>query len=285
MGYKLELQFNSNNKTLEMAKETDFRIISISGLEGSSYTIHKADSNQDGMVVTGKKIEPREIIIKGDIKKNDNENINRQKIISFFNPKQTGEVIINRNDISRKIQYEVSSPPYFTSSNLFDYMTFEVILECPDPLLSSVNNYGKNIALITPQFAFPLIIPAGKGKIAGYRTYKNEAILNNDGDTETGLEIVFIASRGEVTNPKIELSTGEFIEVITQMARGDILKINTNNRKKSITLNGENIINRINRQSSFFNLKVGTSTIKYSSGKGYVNIDVNIYFYKKYIGV
>ena len=55
--------------------------------------------------------------------------------------------------------------------------------------------------------------------------------------------------------------------------------------EKSITLNGENIINRINRQSSFFNLKVGTSTIKYSSEKGYVNIDVNIYFYKKYIGV
>ena len=59
MGYKLELQFNSNNKTLKMAKETDFRIISISGLEGSSYTIHKADSNQDGRVVTGKNSEPR----------------------------------------------------------------------------------------------------------------------------------------------------------------------------------------------------------------------------------
>lgn len=285
MDYKLDLQFNSNNKSLIMNKSSEFRIISISGLEGSSYTIYKADSNEDGMVVTGKKIEPREIIITGDIKKNANEDINRQKIISFFNPKQTGELIINRNGVNRKIQYEVSSPPYFKSSNLFDYLTFEVVLECPDPLLSSVNNYGKNIALITPQFAFPLIIPAERGKIAGYRTYKNEAVLNNDGDIETGLEIVFIASRGEVINPKIELNTGEFIEVITEMARGDVLKINTNNRKKSITLNGENIINRINRGSSFFNLKVGTSTIHYSSQEGHVNIDVNIYFYKKYIGV
>lgn len=285
MGYKLELQFNSNNKSLLMSKETEFRIISVSGLEGSSYTIHKADSNQDGMVVTGKKIEPREIVVTGDIKKNKNETINRQKIISFFNPKQTGEVIINRNDIERKIKYEVSSPPYFRSSNLYDYLTFEVVLECPDPLLSSVNNYGKNIALITPQFAFPLVIPANKGKIAGYKTYKNEAILNNEGDTETGLEIVFIANRGKVTNPKIELNTGEFIEVFTEMQRGDILKINTNNRQKSITLNGKNIINRINRQSTFFTLKVGTSTIKYSSEEGYVNIDVNIYYYQKYIGV
>lgn len=284
MDYKLELNFSSNNKSLDMTKNTDFRIITITGIESSSYTIHKANTNDDGMIVTGKKIEPREITITGDIKKDDNETINRQILRSFFHPKHTGELIINRNGIIRKTQYEVSSFD-FTTSKLYDYIGFAISLECPDPLLASVDNYGKNIALITSQFAFPLIIPADKGKIMGYRTYKNEAVLNNDGDDETGLEITVIAKRGEVTNPKLELSTGEYIQVITTMNKGDILKINTNNRKKSITLNGENIINRINRESSFFDLKVGTTTIKYSSDEGYTNMDVNIYYNKKYLGV
>lgn len=284
MDCKLEIQFNCNNKTLEMNKDTDFRIISITGLEGSSYTIHKADSNQDGMVVTGKKIEPREIIISGDIKKNSNETLNREELISFFNPRYTGELTINRNNINRKIQYEVSSLN-FKTSNLYGYIVFDLLLECNNPLFSSIDNYGKNIALITPQFAFPLAIPTGRGSIMGYKTYKNEAILNNDGDFETGLEMTIIASRGEVTNPKLELSTGNFIEIITSMNKGDTLKINTNNRKKSVMLNGENIINKINRKSTFFSLPVGTTTIKYSSEEGYTNMDVNIYFNKKYIGV
>jgi hypothetical protein len=284
MGCKLEVQFNCNNKTLEMNKSSDFRITSITGLEGSSYTINKSNSNQDGMVVTGKKIEPREIIISGDIKKDENETINREELISFFNPKYTGELTINRNDFNRKIEYEVTSLN-FKTSNLYGYIVFDLTLECNNPLFSSIDNYGKNIALITPQFAFPFVIPSGKGAIMGYKTYKNEAVLNNDGDFETGLEMTIIATRGEVTNPKLELSNGNFMEIITSMKKGDILKINTNNRRKSVMLNGENIINKINRRSTFFSLPVGTTTIKYSSEEGYTNMDVNIYFNKKYIGV
>lgn len=284
MKYNLDLDFTCNKKTLEMNKNTDFRITSIQGIEASSYTIHKADVNGDGVVVTGEKIEPREITITGDITKNENETLNREELISFFTPKFIGELVIDRNNIKRKIQYKVESLS-FPKSNLFEYGTWELSLLCPDPLWNSVDNYNKNIALITPQFAFPLVIPTNKGKIMGYRTYKNEAILNNDGDDETGLEITIIASRGEVINPKVELSTGEFIQLKdVTMAKGDVLKINTNKRQKAIRLNG-NITNSYNRQSTFFALPVGISTIKYSSDEGYTNMDVNIVFYKKYLGV
>ena len=109
MTYNLDLSFSSNNNQVIMGKNTEFKILTISGLEASSYTINKLESNQDGMTITSKKIEPREIRITGDIEKNEREDINREKVRSFFSPKYTGELVVNRNNVKRKIDYEVSS--------------------------------------------------------------------------------------------------------------------------------------------------------------------------------
>ena len=82
--------------------------------------------------------------------------------------------------------------------------------------------------MISKQFAFPLAIPVGKGKIMGYKTYgfNNEVLLHNDGDCETGCEIHIKALNGAVTNPKVVLNN-QFIAVNVNMKLGDELIINT----------------------------------------------------------
>lgn len=280
---KLELVFTSQNKEIRMNdKISGFNIISIEGLEASKYSIQKVDSNQDGSIVTFKKIEPREITIVGDIEKNENEDFNRRLLISFFNPKFDGLMKVNRNNNKKKIQYEVSSFK-FTNTNMYEPTEFEIILECPNPYFESIDNYGKNIAKVTKQFAFPLVILEGKGKIMGYKTYNNDVQLLNDGDCETGCEIR-IKALSDVSNPKISLND-KFIEVKTKMEFGDELVINTNERKKSITINGQNVIQRINRKSTFFSLNVGDNVMKYESDEGYQDMEIYVYFYKKYLGV
>ncbi len=283
MEYKMELTFKSNNKIIEMNKEgTEFNIISIEGLEASQYTIKHEDSNQDGSIVSYRKIEPREIRIVGDIEKNDNEDINRKKLISFFNPKQDGSLIVKRNKEDKQINYVLSSFK-FTNSNMNSYYDFEITLDCPEPYFSSVDNYGKNIAKITPLFAFPLVILENKGIVMSYKTYNNNVKLLNDGDCETGCEI-YIKATNDVSNPKILLND-KFILVNCEMKLNDVLYINTNKRKKAIKLNGENIMQKIDRKSSFFNLDVGDNVMKYSSDEGYQDMEINVYFYKKYLGV
>lgn len=277
----LELSFTSKNKTIKMNKKAEFRIIEISGLEASQYTINTINSNQDGSRVTFRKIEPREITITGDVKKNDNEDINRQLLISFFNPKFDGELRVKRNSNEKKISYTVSSFR-FTNKKMNEWLQFELILECANPYFESVDNYGKNIALITKQFAFPLVICPKK--IMGYKTFNNKVLLLNDGDCETGCEIRIKATAGTVSNPKIFLND-QFVAVNVDMVIGDELIINTNQRQKSIMLNGENIIQKIDRKSSFFNLSVGDNTMTYESDEGYQDMEVNVYFYKKYLGV
>ena len=77
MDYKFNAIFESNNKILEMNKNTDVRIIDIEGIEASSYTINTISSEQDGAIVTSEKVEPREITITGDIEKNEKSEAKR----------------------------------------------------------------------------------------------------------------------------------------------------------------------------------------------------------------
>ncbi len=280
---RLEMTFSSQNKLIQMNKSSEFKILEVEGLEASAYSINKTDSNQDGAIITYRKIEPREIVIKGDIQKNANENNNRNKIINFFNPKFDGILKVFRNGTERKISYVVSSFK-FINKKMSEFTQFQIILECVNPYFESVDDFGNNVASISKQFAFPLVIPSGIGKMMGYKTFNENVVLVNDGDCETGAEIHIKAKGGKVVNPKISLND-TFIALNLEMVDGDTLIINTNQRKKSITLNGENVVQKIDRKSTFFNLNVGTNVLKYESDEGYSYMEVYVYFYKKYLGV
>lgn len=286
MDYKFNAIFESNNNRLEMNKNTDMRIIDIEGIEASSYTINTISSEQDGAIVTSEKVEPREITITGDIKKNENETTNREKLIRFFNPKATGELYITRNDKERKIQYRVSSFDFITNK-LYEDIDFTIVLESTEePYFSDAKNKGNNLALISPQFAFPLVIrPTPKGKIMGYRVYKQYMPLINDGDKETGIEIIVTAKRGQMKDIKLILNDSQFIKVNQTLNQGDVLTINTNPRKKSVKLNGTNIINQIDRTSTFFSLRIGKNILKYECEDGATNVDIDVQFYRKFLGV
>ncbi len=284
MDYKQDILFKSNKKILQMNSNLDIKVIDIQGIEASSYTINTNSSEQDGASVTSVKVEPREIVITGDIEKNESELINRDYLIRFFNPKQDGEMYITRNNIERKIQYKVSSLS-FPTNKMYERIRFALNLESTEePYFSDAKNRGNILTLISPQFTFPLVICPTK--IMGYKTFKPVMPLVNDGDKETGIEIIATAKRGKVDNLKFILNNKQYIKVNDlTLNQWDVLKINTNPRKKSITLNGVNIINKIDRGSTFFSLKIGKNILRYECDNGSTNIDINVLFYRKYLGV
>ena len=283
MDYKHNLVFKSNKKELQMNSKVDIHVIDILGIEASSYTINTASSEQDGATQTSIKVEPREITITGDIEKNEQELENREYLIRFFDPKQEGEMFITRNNVARKIQYKVSSFDFVTNK-MYEYIDFTLVLECiEEPYFSDAKNSGNYLTLISPQFAFPLAICPTK--IMGYKTFKPVMPLINNGDKETGLEIIVIAKRGKMDNIKLILNNDEYIKVNVTLEQWDELRINTNPRKKLVTLNGTNIIHKIDRNSTFFSLKIGKNILKYECENGSSNIDIDVQFYRKYLGV
>ena len=218
------------------------------------------------------------------IEKNDKELENRDYLIRFFNPKQTGEMFITRNNIARKIRYEVSSLD-FATNKMYEYIDFTLVLECTeDPYFSDAKNSGNYLTLISPQFTFPLVICPTK--IMGYKMFKPVMPLVNNGDKEVGLEIIATAKRGKVDNLKYILNDKKYIQINNvTLNQWDVLKINTNPRKKSVTLNGVNIINKIDRNSTFFNLRIGKNILKYECDNGSTNIDIDVQFYRKFLGI
>ena len=102
----------------------------------------------------------------------------------------------------------------------------------------------------------------------------------------TGLIIKFVATRGPVKNPKItKVGTADFMRVKVDMSKGDVLVIDTSERHQVIELNGVNCYQKLDRKSNPFLFDFGYNYLSYDTDENYVNLDVNLYYTPKYLGV
>ena len=106
--------------------------------------------------------------------------------------------------------------------------------------------------------------------------------LDNDGDAQAYCKAVLIA-RGAVANPKL-IAGGSYVRVLTTLAQGDVLVVD--GKTKTITLNGENASNRIDKKSSFEGIvfALGTNTVGFTADSGSNLLDVYVYYNKRYMG-
>lgn len=300
----LRIELTCNGRVLAMGVGEDIDITKVTGLEASEFEISTSDNALvDGVSVDGKKITKRPIHIEAKFRGDKNNPDNRAAVIKFFNPKYTGKALIENMGTPRNIEYELEGWAFMEQRNLDNRLGIVVDLMCPDPYMLNVDNFGKNMASYTPQFHFPWhSVPTrltGKdaynengrglllgGVITGYRTLHKEVVLANDGDVPTGVQIQFVAKRGSVKNPKItNVITGQFMRVICDMEAGDVLLVDTNARHQVIEFNGVNYYHHIDRLSEPFELEVGDNYLEYDADENYVNLDVNLFYTPKYLGV
>ncbi len=300
----IKIELTCNGRTLAMGPGQDIDITSVSGLESPELEISMSDNALvDGTSVDGKKIGKRPIHIEAKFKSGRNNPENRAAVIKFFNPKYTGKALITNMGISRNIEYELEGWTFASQQNLDTRLGIIVDLICPDPYMLNIDNFGKNMAHYTAQFHFPWHCLGRRaadknqypekarglmlgGMITGYRTLRKEVVLANDGDVSTGIQIQFIAKRGSVKNPKItSIKTGRFMKVYCDMQAGDILLVDTDPRHQVIELNGKNYYHHIDRKSEPFELEVGDNYLEYDADENYTNLDVNLYYRPKYLGV
>lgn len=300
----LKIELTCNGHTLTMGPHEDIDITKVTGLESSELEISTSDNALvDGVSIDGKKISKRPIHIEAKFKDGQNNPENRAAVIKFFNPKYKGKALITNLGISRNIEYELEGWTFAEQANLDTRLGIVVDLMCPDPYMLNVDNFGKNMAHYTAQFHFPWhsliqrVVNKNQypekvrglmlgGMIMGYRTLRKEVVLANDGDVPTCIQIQFIAKRGDVKNPRItNVKTGQFIRIVCDMRQGDVLLIDTDARHQVIELNGVNYYNHIDRRSEPFDLAVGDNYLEYDADDNYTNLDVNLFYRPKYLGV
>lgn len=291
---KLEILFKCGPKTLIVGSGQPIGIVSVEGLESSEYIVHTGSNAVfDGSTTTGKKVDERLLHILLSTRDMKNKEVYRDQMIHFFNPKYMIQTYVNYCGKKGMIEGEILDFDPTREESLWDPFEVMVTIKCPDPFFSDLDNFGKNIAANTPMFAFPLSFltfnqskKSSRGQVMSYTTLTSNVVLFNRGDVETGLEVIFIAKRGAVTNPKItNLSTGEFIEIYAEMEQGDEIRVNTNVGKKNIYQNGNSIYKQKNKLSTFFELQPGDNTINYTALENETNLDVRIFYTPKYLGV
>lgn len=287
-GFNEKLIFsNGKGQSLEISVTSPFFLeeaIGIDSLENELYGVK--NYNEDGTNIKGSSIRERNIVINGKLKRKDKE-INRRKLISFFNPKHEFTLRYTNGDINRYIDCRVEKSPT-VSKHIWP--EFLVSFLCPTPWWYT-EEQKHEIALWVPAFEFELEIDdAGDGIEMGYREPNNVVNVFNSSDTASPLRIQFTAL-GTVVRPQIEvIETGRIIMIDATLQGGDIVTVNTQKGNEYVTLNRNGV------ESNFFNylsldsdihlsVDVGDNLVRYMAEEFITNLEVSIYFTPQFVGV
>lgn len=235
----------------------------------------------DGGVVTSHRVSQKDRTIRATSRNVNLAEILRDEATSFFNPKMTYKVYLTYMGRTRWAEGRIEKFSLSTG-NIYQPMTLMVTLLFADPYLKSYEDFGKDIASITPMAGFPYLCPVGQGAPTGVFNFASTVNLSNDGDVEAYCKVVMTA-KGEVTNPKIIIN-GHYVRVMDVMSEGDVIIMDFAANPPTVRKNGVNYIGRCDRTSEFdqMGLLVGTSTLQYDADNGSNLLSVSVYYNKLY---
>jgi len=219
--------------------------------------------NQDGTTYLGNTLDKGDISLEIAVIANTEEELIKYKDIIYkvFNPKlDEGWLIYKDNVKERKIKCEVNKLPYFTViSNIANKCLIN--LTANDPYWKELQEIKNDIALWLGDFEFPLEI------------------------LETGIELGHRAP-----SLIVNVNTREFIKINKVMQAGETITITTDFGSKKVIGNIAGVISDSSKyldiiNSTFLLLAVDDNLFRYDADTGLDNLECEIYFTPKYLGV
>ena len=255
-------QFNfisARGGVLPLANNENFILKDVTGITQTSVALStNSIPTMDGDSVNHTQGQPRPITLFLEVRAGKNVEAVKRYILSYVKPKLEGTLhwVMDGRDIKIKGVVEKAEMPRFT-----DKAVMQISLYCSQPYWEDVEYIVTRIKLIQDLHFFPedkggLALPV-EGVAFGVYDTNRKTTYTNTGDVSVGVTISIIAT-ATVTNPIIyNLTTGEFIGVNTTMNPADEIIISTHKGSKTITKNGENIIDLIKDGSTFIQIDVG----------------------------
>lgn len=212
----------------------------------------------------------------------DEEDIERDRFTDFFRYRTKYKIYatyMGRTRWAEGILYKGALSERTKRNKAMDAtLTFQF----DNPYWLSVDDFGKNIAAVSPGAGFPWLCPVNYGCAIGVFTFSKEVELKNNGDSDA-YPIVRVKATGEVINPKVQVNNG-FVRYIGTIHQNDEIVMNFNDIPATIKLNGENVIGRCDRTSTFdqMNIERGTNVVSYDADNGSDKMEVYVSFNKQY---
>lgn len=241
----------------------------------------------DGDTVTNVQADPRSIVLDLQIKSGKNVELAKREILKYFKAKQKGTLVWTQENKTKEITglVEVIEMPRWTDS-----VVLQITLHCEQPFWQDIDyvvqliSEAINVHYFTDYSNDMLFFPEDGIVLGEYDVTRTRTFINN-GDVSVGL-IITVTAVATVTNPIIYDSYGHYFGVgygegVKQLVleAGDVVVITTEKGKKSVTLNGINIISKVKPNSTW--LQLGTGEQQFSINSDDENIN-NMFFTLEY---
>ena len=282
--YTLKVE-NERGDQLELTHSNDYTGTNVEGLNPPKATINTAVvASFDGSRFNSSRMGERNlvltIVIENEIERN------RLNLYQYFKPKKPCKLYYK--NASRDVSIEGYVETFEVS--LFDSRQMaQISVICPDPFFQALAEKTVDFRSVTPLFRFPFAAPDAGIPFATQETNVSKVIING-GDVESGV-LITLHANGPVSNPVLyNVDTRESLGLTLTMQDGDTVTINTNKGRKSVLLNRggvtTNIINRLVRGSSWFQIASGANTFTYTVADDLTtNLTVTFRHTDKYEGV
>lgn len=284
---------SEKNHILTLTNNKYFDLINIDGQTSANTNISSLSiGNIDGDTVNNVNAQPRSIVMDLRIKSGANVEEAKRAVLSVVKLKQHGTLKWTQNNRITVIEGIVESieMPRWNNS-----VTMQITLHCEQPFWEDIENAIQEIneALdlhyFTDESNDMLYFPE-EGIVLGEYDMSRTRDFYNLGDVAVGLDIEIIAFE-QVTNPIIYDSSGAFFGVgygegnkCVTMQSGDIINISTHKGKKSVKLNGENIISKVKPRSTWLQLEAGENTFTISAEEESIeNMTFTLMYKQRYV--
>ncbi len=283
--YKAKLE-NQYGEVIELTHNKDYTVTSITGLNPSSATVNSsALATMDGAVYNNSRKNSRNIVITVLLQRDIEAN--RLNLYRYAQPKYPVRFYFENERRNVYIDGYVETH----ECDLFgNRQAAQISIICPQPFFREITENRIIASSVDPMFEFAFYTEIDVPKEFSRIVKDKEIILENKGDTETGVFIEMHAT-GDVSDPVIyNRSTGEFFALKISMYKGDSVFVNTNPGEKSVmgqNISGkmDNLINYMDLNSKWFALRQGNNVFTYEVSSGYEFLHFDITVNDKYEGV
>lgn len=235
---------------------------------------------QIGEYVNSTNVQSRVVNIIGTALAQSELNLSNKKqlLLNLTSPFSSIKIIIdNKFMLIGKSQNLVKWGVGHSNNNRF-FVKFSIDILAPKTVWQALEPTTVSLSPYVNEFKFPISIPES-GFIYGHKDTDTLTNIYNDSNVPIPLEFT-ITSLATIETPVItRIQDGKKIQIDITINPGDTLTICTAFGKKSVLLNGENVISQFNfENSTWLTLQPGLNTFTYScnnsENRGNLNIEV-----------
>lgn len=272
---------NSKGEEMPLFDNPYFITTDVDGMTEADVAVSSSVmSNVDGDIINAQSVNPRSITITLRVRQEINPEIAKRYILSFVKPKREASLYLDYKDRQMTISGVIQN---ITMPRFSNAVAMQFTLYCSQPFWEDVNPFMTEITNILSMHHWSIVPKEQADIVMGEIMESYRQSIVNEGDIAIGMDMSILAL-GEVKNPMIYLDgTSEFFGLTLTMAENDILKICTIKGKKSATLNGESVLDKVMQGSTWLQLEVGKNDIVINDDNHAKNVQFTLVSTERYI--